>query len=352
MLFTESQLQMGTDPFIILDEATYLTEAEATLQPQMVPVIENSRLQSYVIDFNSIRHLSEQWGIDYTDAIVSIAEAGGINLDDVCIAIDEADIIEHPELSTIGPIVVTPLSEDNPEYVLTEYLLEQLMMESEDWDETTLTNLLLEMSWNSLMKELNVFRDKHGFKNADDEKLWRQMARFAHPDMHIRDGEEAPDSAVQKVKDAIKKMGGNPIFGSNSSERKPPGGSKSGENNSGAVSKIAGLLPGGSKSGGSGGSGMQSTNNPSGALWTKLAMAGIGAAIGGGLLDYNQYRNKPKSVIAKRIAALRQTYAKFMQRSQSAPNEGIRDRLKHVAAKILGVIDKLMSFLQRKADYR
>lgn len=331
MLFTESQLQMGTDPFIILDEATYLTEAEATLQPQMVPVIENSRLQSYVIDFNSIRHLSEQWGIDYTDAIVSIAEAGGINLDDVCIAIDEADIIEHPELSTIGPIVVTPLSEDNPEYVLTEYLLEQLMMESEDWDETTLTNLLLEMSWNSLMKELNVFRDKHGFKNADDEKLWRQMARFAHPDMHIRDGEEAPDSAVQKVKDAIKKMGGNPIFGSNSSERKPPGGSKSG---------------------GSGGSGMQSTNNPSGALWTKLAMAGIGAAIGGGLLDYNQYRNKPKSVIAKRIAALRQTYAKFMQRSQSAPNEGIRDRLKHVAAKILGVIDKLMSFLQRKADYR
>ena len=37
MLFTESQLQMGVDPFAILDEAVYLTETEAAVHPQMIP---------------------------------------------------------------------------------------------------------------------------------------------------------------------------------------------------------------------------------------------------------------------------------------------------------------------------
>ena len=76
---------------------------------------------------------------------------------------------------------------------------------------------------------------------------------------------------------------------------------------------------------------------------------GIGAALAGGIYAVNQYRNKPKSVIGKRIAALRNIYSKFMRDAQKAPNEGVKNKLKKVAAKILGVIDKLMAFLQKKA---
>ena len=85
----------------------------------------------------------------------------------------------------------------------------------------------------------------------------------------------------------------------------------------------------------------------------KLAIGvGLGSAAALGLHAINQYRNKPKSVIAKRIAALRNVYSKFMRDAQGAPNEGIKNRLKNIAAKILGVIDKLMAFLQKKADGR
>ena len=64
------------------------------------------------------------------------------------------------------------------------------------------------------------------------------------------------------------------------------------------------------------------------------------------------YKNRPKSVIAKKIASFRALYAKVMHRFQNASDSGIKNRLKHVAAKILETIDKLLGFLQRKADGR
>lgn len=66
----------------------------------------------------------------------------------------------------------------------------------------------------------------------------------------------------------------------------------------------------------------------------------------------NQYRNQPRSVIAKRIAALRSIYSRWLQKAQNVPNEGLKNKFKLAAAKILGVIDKLMAFIQRKADGR
>ena len=72
---------------------------------------------------------------------------------------------------------------------------------------------------------------------------------------------------------------------------------------------------------------------------------GVGAAaIGGGIYAYKQYRNRPKSVIAKRIAALRGIYKKFMINAQRNPQKA--------KAKILSVIDKLLHYMQNKADGR
>jgi hypothetical protein len=78
-----------------------------------------------------------------------------------------------------------------------------------------------------------------------------------------------------------------------------------------------------------------------------LVAGGMAAAYG--LNKLNQYRNKPKSFIGKKIAALRSIYSKFMQRAQASNDSGVAAKLKKVAAKILAAIDKLMAFLQNKA---
>ena len=67
-----------------------------------------------------------------------------------------------------------------------------------------------------------------------------------------------------------------------------------------------------------------------------------------GLENYQQYRNRPKSVIAKRIAALRGVYKKFMLEAQRNPKQA--NVFKRMAAKILSVIDKLLHYMQNKAD--
>ena len=79
------------------------------------------------------------------------------------------------------------------------------------------------------------------------------------------------------------------------------------------------------------------------------AAAGGAALAGGAWYAYKKYKNQPKSVIGKRIAALRQIYAKFMKKAQSSNDSGVAANLKKVAAKVLSVIDKLMGYLQNKA---
>jgi hypothetical protein len=85
--------------------------------------------------------------------------------------------------------------------------------------------------------------------------------------------------------------------------------------------------------------------------YLKYGAAALGGAAlaGGAWYAYKKYKNQPKSVIGKRIAALRQIYAKFMKRAQSAKDNGIAAKLKKVAAHVLQVIDKLLGYLQNKA---
>ena len=81
-----------------------------------------------------------------------------------------------------------------------------------------------------------------------------------------------------------------------------------------------------------------------------LGVVAAGAAIGGSIYAYKRFKNRPKSVIAKRIQALRGIYHKFMINAQRNPQKA--NLFKRVAAKILSVIDKLLQYLQNKADGR
>lgn len=84
----------------------------------------------------------------------------------------------------------------------------------------------------------------------------------------------------------------------------------------------------------------------------QAGLVGLGAyGVGTGTKHYiDQYRNRPKSVISKKIASLRKVYAKWLQRANNAVEDREAGLAKRIAAKILNIIDGLLKLLQQKAD--
>ena len=401
MLFTESQLQIRLNPFSILDEAVYLTESEVSMQPQMVSIVENSRLQAYVIDFNGIKQLAESTDLDYLDATVLVVEQEGIDPSKACIAIDEAELIESPELVQLGSIVVRPLSEVDDEF---QFCLEAIDAYIETNDEMYL-DAISEVALEDLLSDEAKEKLKNVVGTSDSPKPSKSSGRTpltggaasqnailqaikgksengrVSSSIPLPSSASAATKVIKSIKDQItapasSENGKKSTFsfgGDNDSPLPKPSkvfkkisgiGHRVKKTVNDVVEKAIETPPpkqeSESKKPASGTSGSivkaiagDKQEKTGMGLGTKAAIgAGIGGVLAGGLLAYRHYKDQPKSAIAKRIAALRQTYAKFMQRAQSAPNDGIKNRLKHVAAKILRVIDKLLGFLQRKADHR
>ena len=89
-------------------------------------------------------------------------------------------------------------------------------------------------------------------------------------------------------------------------------------------------------------------------LGRQVGLVGVGVyGVGSGTKHYiDKYRNRPKSVISKKIASLRKVYAKWLQRANNAIEDREADLAKRIAAKILNIIDGLLKLLQNKADGR
>lgn len=86
----------------------------------------------------------------------------------------------------------------------------------------------------------------------------------------------------------------------------------------------------------------------------QVGLLGVGAyGVGTGTRHYiNQFKNRPKSVISKKIASLRKVYAKWLQRANNAVEDREAGISKRIAAKIMNIIDGLLKLLQDKADGR
>ena len=80
---------------------------------------------------------------------------------------------------------------------------------------------------------------------------------------------------------------------------------------------------------------------------TAVGVAGLGAAIYVGQKYIREARNKPKSWIGKKIAALRSVYQKWMQAAQKNPKKA--GAIKSAAAKLLAIIDALLAKMQKAA---
>jgi len=65
---------------------------------------------------------------------------------------------------------------------------------------------------------------------------------------------------------------------------------------------------------------------------------------------YDKYKDRPRNVIAKKIASLRKIYEKWMQKAKFEKDMGVASMLKKAAHALMTVIDKLLQLLQRGAN--
>ena len=183
------------------------------------------------------------------------------------------------------------------------------------------------VTYEELTKMLNNLKDQRdqGSKpfTKDETKEWKRFMRQVHPDLH-QNSVDASSSTISAVQDFIKRMGG---LNQNQNRRRPgPGPAGFGGNQAAAVDRYL---------------------NYALKAYTGLAVGSLLSKAGA--MAY-AYKNRPKSFIAKRIAALRSLYQKMLYDAQYNPSKaGI---IKQAAAKVLGIIDKLMAVLQKAADGR
>lgn len=382
MLFKEEQLT-SYDGLAFLDSAVYLYSAESRVYPQTIPITENSRLGYAIVRFDDVLSLQESMQTGLTDALATIAETNGIDYQDLRVAIDETDIILNPELySLIEGIVILPISSSDPIFQLCQvqseaylqtmdeeyldYLLEaQIGGEGKGESERFLHQLAQDAGQmfgtddpfhtrdeiNKMPGMYSRFDDVNG-KKWNQKHLISGLAFHMNPVAKAVRGEGSLRGNILKIAKAGWKQSKNPFA--------------AGKAWASATSDALGAHLG---------SGLnQKTNGGQYGILSVIqrpahaAVVGTiihpvtlgGMAIGAGALavkglpslvkKVDAYRNRPKTVIARKIASLRRIYQEWMHRAQSNRDSGMAAKLKKGAATILQIIDRLLSFIQRKTD--
>ena len=166
MLF--KQYDLAYDPIQeasnILNESIYLNESETVLSAKAIPVVENTNIGAYVVRFNDLSCFAEDHGMNYDDAIKSIAEDNSIDIDHLAVAVKETTIMTNPGIvNELANVVVTPLPKTDSMYRFTEACVDAFI-ESGD---TSYMDLLVESS--------TFINDKDGssLKYTHDGYAWK-----------------------------------------------------------------------------------------------------------------------------------------------------------------------------------
>lgn len=124
MLFKEHELEYITEGTSILESCQYLNESESRISTKHIPVFENSRLGVAVVDFKDVESLAESEGISYIDAMGKIAKVNEIEEQNLAVSVDEAVIIETPELvEKLHNVVARPISEHSAAYKFANWAM-------------------------------------------------------------------------------------------------------------------------------------------------------------------------------------------------------------------------------------
>ena len=120
MLLKENSCRLD-NIFNILDNSTYINLKE-TVSPNTIPILENRRLDTWIVDYHYINELKEAYGYSFDECINILKEEN--DLDDITVSIDDADILENCSIvDGIDNYVIRPCKR----YFST--LLEEVLLE-------------------------------------------------------------------------------------------------------------------------------------------------------------------------------------------------------------------------------
>lgn len=154
MLFTAQQMQVSAldEATALLENASYLSDAEARYYPEMVPVRENTRLQKNVVRVEDLVEFAMANGIaDGGVALQQVCEASQIDMSSVVFSVDEVSVLEDVNMEDTvrgliqagATVYSAPVSEADMASILTESVVE-LMIYGETNGQSDITDSLLE----------------------------------------------------------------------------------------------------------------------------------------------------------------------------------------------------------------
>lgn len=154
MLFTAQQMRTSAldEATALLENASYLSDAEARYYPEMVPVRENTRLQKNVVRVEDLVEYSMANGIDDGGvALRQICEASNIDMSSVVFSVDEVSVLEDVNMEdTVRGLIkagvevyAAPVSEADMASIMAESVAE-LMLFGEETGQSEVTDSLLE----------------------------------------------------------------------------------------------------------------------------------------------------------------------------------------------------------------
>lgn len=91
MLLKENSCRLE-NIFNILDNSTYINLKE-TISPNTIPILENRRLNTWIVDYHYIDELKEAYGYSFDKCINILKEEN--DLDDITVSIDDTDILKN-----------------------------------------------------------------------------------------------------------------------------------------------------------------------------------------------------------------------------------------------------------------
>ena len=146
MVFAERDMQLSSldEATAILENASYLTDAESRYHPAMVPIRENSRLGCHLIRVEDFVDYSLSNGITEGGyALDQICEASGIDQSTVAFSVDEVSILEDVEMDDTvrglldagAKVYAAPINENDMAYVMTESVVDAMLASMEQGNE-------------------------------------------------------------------------------------------------------------------------------------------------------------------------------------------------------------------------
>jgi len=317
-----------------LDECVYLTEEEASIHPQQLPVVTYEGYPT--IHYNFITQLTENYNCSLNDAISILCETNDI--DSLIITIPDYELLANPDiLEENVDFVLLPIPEDSLAYQFCETCIDAF---AESGDEGWLELLLNEADVENVRAIMND-------PNLSDEERQRALDSMSRVDSRTSGNttltQEKVNQMRQKGEDNLSlfqkgKRTGRRII----NDYKGLGyGLKDAMNQKGIGNKLSAV------------------GNAIGQH--KAATAGAALAVGGAGLAIKKYmdyrkrieweaKNKPRTWLAKKIASLRSIYQKYLMRARAAKAQGQASIFQKVASVILGIIDSLMKKMQNAVN--